>query len=369
MEYAATALSLCGIIFSLFMRRNLVGAAANGILLLGVILYFGTRLNFGNDYFNYEKLHICSTVGKCDPNLYWEPFYSAMAAVLYSLGVGFGGFLLVIAFLSLSLKYIVFSKVSYFGQIFFWLYVGIYGLPIEAGSIRQGLSIALLLASALSLTDRRYFMGLIFVFFAVNAHISAILAIPFVILAYFLAASRLPLSFIFFCLFLIFGLVLWIPFSLVTEFIMSIISTTGVQALASKASFYLSSLKFTAPTNEGIVRELKHLVMFILFFGVYKSRVINTVFARTTSTLFLCGIFLVAYFGADSELGTRLPAYFIPLEVIPLGSFLFLPQKRFRIFPVILLAAISIILIIRNMKFLGGIWGQNYSSYQSWLFL
>lgn len=369
MEHLNSVLGLCGIFAAMWIPRGIFSLIFQIFLLMALVIFMGTRWEFGNDFFNYSNLFLCSLKNNCGGDVYWEPLYNIIAQFLHYANLGFPEFLLVIASFSLIVKFVVFKKSIIYGEVCFWIYMMIYGLPIEAGSMRQGLALSFLFASFFSLVENRHLTFLIFALLACAAHLSAITVIPFFVLSILLARSRFSLPLICLSSFSLFLGFLCLPPNQITHVIQEIIGKTGNSAFIGKAAFYLKNLQFAGQGDGGLIQELKHLFIILLFIVVHKSKLLGDVLMRSALIVFLFGVYLAIYFGPNTELGIRLPAYFIPFEVVALGGVLIYSAKRYKENSLAILSLVCIFLILRNFKFFSGIWHSNYANYNSWLFM
>lgn len=367
MGYVPAVLSILGILNHKFSSDRSIKTVVSFLLVIIAITYFGTRWHFGNDFINYNHLYHCTLENSCTVDIQWETIYRFFVTFLHSAGFGFPAFVFFISIFSISLKYFAFRNLLSSGEIYFWLYIGIYGLAIEAGSIRQGLALGFLIAAVLNLAVSRFYWSLIFIVFAVFSHISSCVVLPVFGVAFILAKTRLALWLIFLASLALFAVILAVPREFFIDGGQQFIALFGNETLTGKASFYLKNAGAYAISYSGIIQEIKHAIILIIFLAMHKMPFAKTNFFRTTFILFLFGVYLTLYLGPDSELGIRLPAYLIPFELIPIGGVIACRYVQRCEQYVFAFGMICIFILVRNFKFLNGIWAQNYSNYTSWL--
>lgn len=147
-------------------------------LAAGLVLFVGLRNEIGFDFFNYKAIYNSYPASF---SLFFSRFEPGFNFILYLsknlLGLSFNYFLLIVTFLSISVKVIFYKKYFAYPTTLLLFY---YPLLIanDFGLFRQGLAISIILWALPAIKERRIFKFLLVWIAAVSFHYSALIFFP-----------------------------------------------------------------------------------------------------------------------------------------------------------------------------------------------
>ncbi|WP_139063079.1 EpsG family protein [Marinomonas spartinae] len=240
---------------------------------LGMIFLSGMRsIGFGADDLNYANLFLNidnilpSFVGGYNfSHVNMSPFLVYFAKIIHLFFDDSSVFFLCVAFLSIWLKLYSISRLSLFPFISLLLYFSNLYFQMDLNQIRAGLSLGFLFLSFLFLIQNRFIFSLLFSFFAILTHISALVFLP----CYFFVQKEFRRNFYFFIL--------------IVAYLVSIyglghalsITTSSIPFLGEKISYYLEISKYNNALSFFDIVNVKNsfIVIFaLIFFSRLKAK-------------------------------------------------------------------------------------------------
>ena len=278
------------------------------ILLLSIIS--SIRYNVGGDYSSYKWIFETIQSGKI---VDIEKGYFILNRIVPNYPL----ILFILTFFSL---YIIFFSLKTlfpkYENFLFSIYIYLYYLQWNLGTIRQGVSISIFISSIIFLQKRKYFKYCLVIFGACLFHKTSIILLPLFLLPFF---SWNVLLAIFLVLILLKNIIVTTIFNIITNLNMSYVS-------------YLSgNIKDSLlPEKIGVVfvgRIIMYLIFLILLKKFkYRFNPKDKVFLKLLNKLFLCMLFFNIFF-KDFGVAMRMIKYF---EVLCLLSMIWVILKIFR---------------------------------------
>lgn len=330
------------------------------IFLVYTFLMVGFREK-SNDFVAYLGLFECATSEQCAAG--WESVYSHFSKLLFYLGADERIFFLTIAVVSIFGKAFAFRRLTKHWELATIFYLILYALPVEMGSIRQGLSLTALLFFVGFLRQRRFISAIISAFLCSTLHRSGgpavfvtfflltVLTIRSSFSTKLLLSAALGIVFAYF----IYGIVEVLNVFVVSEF-------NVINALYSKLAVYMKMEERLAPGF--YLSVLKNLLMVFFFVWIFtKSSSFREGCDRDSLLLFVLGVFLFFSLSSLPEFATRLSGYFIIFEVVILASIASITRRRpYATASALLIASVFGSAALRFFKFYFD-WRENYVPY------
>lgn len=290
-----------------------------------VLLTFlaGGRADYGVDYEEYRKIFesvpFLSEFFSPDAliDIHGEYFFLLLCSVFKSTGLGFEGFSVIFAFLSVFVNVYAFNKFGWSVSAAVLLYFSHNYFLKEMGQIRNGLSSAILLMAFYylkSFQNKKYFFSVIL---ASLIHLAA--------LAFFLAYFAIKRSFYFLFVLLAFAFVLgavgWLD----------IVLGLAGQYLPSRLSAYIGT-EYYSNIDLNNPQTVKQIIFCFLFFLIFiefsKSKKFSDNMAVVSFgyavKIYMVSVFFLLIFVEFDLLARRLASYFAIVEPVMLAQCLYL---------------------------------------------
>ncbi len=254
------------------------------ILLVSGTVIFGYRSG-GIDYFGY--LEIFNDVGASNHNnavLYSgrEPLFLYLNSLAVSLNLSFSGFLAMIFFISVAIKFFVIircgTKFFVGAAIFFALM-----FEQEVGQIRNALATSLIMLTNMFLIEKKKGFAYLSSIAAISTHFSAIVFIPFILYFqhYKIRQYKLPL---------IACLIMGPLLGIATNFVLLLLNLIGFGSISSIISNYLY---ISGSSEFGIFYGIYLILIFIIF---RLNRLIENDYGEIFFKCFFYGVCLTLLF-------------------------------------------------------------------------
>jgi hypothetical protein len=280
-----------------------------------LLLFAGFRYGIETDYWSYYRLFnnksLYSTV---------EPGYAGLMHIYRTtLSYSFNGFVFLIAFISITIKYIFFKRLT---LPFFALaiYFSLFYLMLEYNTIRHGLAISFLSLAVIHLQKRNIFKYYIFVGIASTIHISSLLFIP----VYLFFNKKLNIRTVF-ILILCATITRFFLFDLGLSVINSTVHKMNNQTFSGSVDRLIIYLQVES-ANIISLGYIRRLLFIILFIYINSKKTIHNVYFN----IYLAGYILYILFMGNDTLSARMSMSF-EFFMIPLfaNSFSGFTMKKF----------------------------------------
>lgn len=155
-----------------------------------IILMGGLRYGISSDYFHYKEMY-----QHINENANWSYFfveygYLWLNFLFFKIYNNFEFFIFFFCFISVLLKTSLIFKYSpypFLGLIFYFTF---YFLLDDMGAIRRGFACSFVIASFFYSFEKKYLRALLFLFFAINIHLSALFCLPFIFLNKYKSSTK-----------------------------------------------------------------------------------------------------------------------------------------------------------------------------------
>lgn len=302
-----------------FVEVNLINKFDKGLnvwyifLVCMLIIFAGTRFNTGFDYEQYRLLYPELNLTNFTSNTV-EFGFAALNYLSRVAGLTFNGFLLLVAFITISLKAEFYRRHAMFISIALINYFSIGFLINDMGQIRHGLSIAVALYAMHDLINNNNKGFLVKSLLATLFHTSAIVLIP----AYFLVKINLRPYL------MLAVIVILLPFLFIDirGFLFSIIDYMPFFQLQAKVTFYVYSDEFGKSLGFNLSFILRLVILFFLIYLSDTGKKLITGYNKLI-ILYFYGIVLYMVFNSIAEFATRASTFFKNLEPIILPFFVY----------------------------------------------
>ncbi len=286
-------------------------------LFLILLFFIGARDNIGTDWWIYKGFFF-----QVDEVSLVEPGYELIQIIVRAINKdSFYLMVFVTSFLSLSIKFSIFKKVSPLAFISILYYFGYYYIVQDANQVRQGLAAGILLYSIQSLVDKKFKKFIVVVLLATLFHVSSLvflLCLPVVRFKHI--KSRYFVFLVLFCTSFMFIDLMGFFISIITNVILKFVP---IQIAATKLEYYIYS---EYAERQGFYLGSLFLVFFVLLFSKYRYIVDSKIF-NVVYVCFVLGVCLNFFFNSFAILA-RLTWHFILLGGI-LYSYVVYYEKRF----------------------------------------
>lgn len=342
MLFFAYYIFLISFLFSSFfkLKRGRLAFSIFSIIFLAFLA--GGRIDYGVDYEEYREIFdSVPLLGEfLSPDtlidIHGEYLFLLLCSAFKSIGLGFEGFSLIFAFLSVAINIYAFNKFGWSVSAAVLLYFSHNYFLKEMGQIRNGLSSAVLLLAFYylkSLENRKYFFSVIF------ASLTHQAALAF-LLAYFVVKRSFSFLFMLLAIAFFLGAVGWLDMAL---------GLVG-SYLPSRLSLYVAT-DYYKNIGLGNPQTAKQIIFTILFFLIFinfskyknMSKDLAVVGFGYAIKIYMVSVFFLLIFVEFDLLARRLASYFAIVEPVILAQCVYLFSKeehRWRYF----LLVISIVL-------------------------
>ena len=262
-----------------------------------LILFSGTRYDFGRDYFVYKEAFYNLNFQNYTEYLF-EPLFTLLCILFRDFGFNF--FVLTVASVNIISKTRLFYKQSPFPLLSLFTYYSLSVILYEMGQMRQALAM-IMAFYAFDYCKKQNLKGfLLSIIVAFGLHYSAIILLP----CYWISKLHISRKWI-----LIFSTILFLLASVnLSSLILEAANMVQINHIALKITEYAGR-----NTSLGINASL-FLRFFILFGFVYAIK--NDKQYDYLAMLYLYGILLYTIFNTAPEIAMRTASYFKLLEIL-----------------------------------------------------
>lgn len=293
-----------------------------------LLIFTGLRLDVGNDYVEYKNYFLSGN------HFVFELGYSAVSRLAYILSEGsFQFYFLLIALLSYIVKFKVLIKTPYPTFALFYFF-SVYGLGLDMNLMRQGIAVSIVLLAINYLVYGSIKSFFISVCVASFMHITAIIALPLVLIR--------NVKFNYFISMAILFIAALVSFSNLANYIL--INALSISDLNEKILFYIeNSDAFGYESGLKIGWLKKIFIISLFYFTLSKNKYINSEKINLDILFWSMTIgFAISFiFDGYGDFAKRLPLYFEVSEVIlATYSIYFLKSFEKKIILILLLTTI-----------------------------
>ena len=285
---------------------------------LFLLIISGLRFETGTDYLNYKKIF-----NEINSNLHRERLFVLINLEIKSIWNNFNFYLFIMAFISLTLKFISIKRYAVYPLTAFYIYFCTYFLRWDMGSIRVAIASGVLFLSLPYIKNRKFINFLFLVIIAFLFHRSAVIFLPM----YFIANKEYSNKTI------LFLFVLVITFSYFGGIYGILIK---VLEILPKGNFVYNKLysyifiQQTLASNLLTFSSLKKLVIIILSLMLRNRLREKYEYYNICLNLVLIGYLCYFLFITSlSTLALRIPSLFVGFEVFLFSSYLCYENSKF----------------------------------------
>ena len=324
----------------------------NGLELCFILLAFigAIHYNYGNDYLNYlimfQDIDGLSLTRESLQAYFRDPGWIFLCYIFKP----FGFFSLVI-FLNIVQNFIFYKIIkTQVERKWWWLAVFIYVFTtnfylLNFSMMRQGLAIALILASYFLITNRRFVFAFLLVAFAATLHSTSLIAVPFLVTVPFIKNNKFILSlylFLFFAFFFIGD---------------SVYASLLDLAVTDSLEEYSSMYQQNARIQFGVGLLVDLISLFVIVYVIYNQKQLEVI--KKQLALFYCVTFLLIPLQSVNMMVGRLGYYFSVASLVVIPYFYGFLEKNIRF---VLISLFMLITIYRYyLFFTTGAFAESYS--------
>ena len=282
-----------------------------------VTILAAIHYDYGTDYMTYYDLWqgyrninvkdlLSDFYGQSDWN---EPGWMLLNAIF-----GFNnGFFVLVAILNIIQNYIFYKLIKnnvprnwYWFAMFLYLCMDNLYL-VNFSMMRQGLAVALFVAAAMMMANKKYFFAFLTVFLATTVHLSSVICFPLLLL-YFLPIHNsrvLGISFIFIALFL------FIFLSYTADLFNAVTSLESLEKYGGQRETL---------DKIGLGYVINHIPNFVILYALLTNKYLYNDREKYIAVLAFCDIFITPLQFVAGDIAGRLGVYFLAFKVpvIPL---------------------------------------------------
>ena len=271
------------------------------LLSLCFFLFAGLRFETGFDYDNYRVLYNDYIFYR--ENWTLEPFIKVLFLFTDYYFFNFYGFIFIIAFLSLIIKFRFFEKYSYLPLLSILLYYSRIFLIFDFGQIRQGMALGIVLWASTYINHRKFKYFIFLLCIATLFHVSSLVFFPM-----FFITNKLYSNKIYLFLLLLSTTMLFVD---VKEIIINMSFLPNF--IESKLFFYT---EVEAGDQIGINFSSLFRLSLISIILYHKKNFLNNSYEIIVFNIYYFGILFFFFFQSLPQLGGRGSMYFQQFELI-----------------------------------------------------
>ena len=265
-----------------------------------LILFAGTRYDFGRDYFVYKDAFYNLNFQNYSEYLF-EPLFAGLCVLLRPLGFNF--FIFFMTSVSIIYKTVYIKRKSSYSNFSLLIYYSLFIILYEMGQMRQALAMVLVLSAFNDCIERNKKGFYIKTFIAFGLHYSSLIILP----CYWLVGLDISLKKMYF---ITIG-ILSFAFVDISQVLIDLSSLVSINHIALKVLDY-SSKGMRIGINMSLL--LRIFILFIFIWLIHKNDESN-IAHKKLAILYFYGIFLYVIFNSAPEIAMRSAAFFKILEI------------------------------------------------------
>lgn len=301
------------------------------LLFLILVCFVGLRDNIGSDWPTYAEIFNFEKTNEPSPH-HVELGYVLLVRLIQQIRLSFNSLILVMAIISLSVKFIAIKKISPLSFIPVLYYVSYYLVEYEMSGIRQAVAMGFAMLSLVYVQKRTLLPFLMCIVLGALFHISILIFIPIYYFNKLVFSNNAYLA--------ITTVSLLFVFTNASDVLLNLISVIPLGAFA------ISKLTSYSQSNVVVGLTLGHVpyILFAIIF-IYYRRIVNNRFYDTILNGFIIGLFLSFVFSGSLSVLNRLTYYYLLLGGILFSYILYHTQYKINKF--IIFSMLSFFAIIK----------------------
>jgi hypothetical protein len=299
--------------FNTYIKNKFVVRTLVIIVSVLLIVFAGIRFNVGFDYANYQ-LYYNEVVN--DREIFVEPIIRGFIHVSEFTTIGFIGFIIVMALVSVSIKSKFILQYSAIPLLSIVLYYTRIYIISDFGQVRQGLALGIILFSYKYILNRDLKKFLLIVVMAMLIHAAAFLFLPI----YFIGLKRIRPAFLFIIM------IITIPLAAVDlkSIMISVFGKLLPGGLSDKLMFYSLNETFIGLTFSIFLRG----GIVILCLTVYWKKISENRNSLLIFNIYFWGYIFYLLFNSLPQIGGRGSLYFQQFELLLFPLMLTLTRNK-----------------------------------------